>query len=228
MLDSSTWRHVFKLDPAKALTDEQLDQVCTSGTDAIIVGGTDQITLDGVLDLLSHIRRFEVPVVLEVTNKDAISPGFDYYFIPLVLNATNKKWMMDVQHEAIKTFGPMINFDQVSAEGYCIMNPEAKAYKKAQCRLPDKEDVIAYAKMTEHVFHLPFFYLEYSGTYGDVELLKAIRPHLKETQLIYGGGIYTLADAEKMAAYADTVVVGNSLYTDFKQAIKTVQIKQIT
>lgn len=220
-----TWEHVFKLDPAKTLSDDELDQVCESGTDAIIVGGTDNVTLDGVLDLLSHIRRYEVTVALEVSNTEAVTPGFDYYFIPMVLNSTEKKWMMDLQHEAIKSFGPMIPFDDVRAEGYCIMNEEAKAFQLANCRVPTIEDAVGYAKMAEHLFHLPLFYLEYSGIKGDVDVLKKVAQPLKKTQLIYGGGIKTLEDAKEMKQYADTIVVGNSLYTDFNQAIKTVKIK---
>lgn len=46
MNEITTWRHVFKLDPNKEITDEQLEQVCESGTDAIIVGGTDGVTLE--------------------------------------------------------------------------------------------------------------------------------------------------------------------------------------
>src|SRR5699024_7453131 len=93
------WKHVFKLDPAKTIGDEPLEKVCQSGTNEVIVGGTDNITLDGVLDLLSRIRRFAVPCILEVSNMESITPGFDYYFIPMVLNSTEKKWMMDIQHQ---------------------------------------------------------------------------------------------------------------------------------
>ncbi len=95
------WRHVFKLDPAKEIDDELLEKICESGTDAIIVGGTDNVTLDGVLQLLSRIRRYTVPCILEISTIDSVTPGFDYYFVPMVLNSQEKKWMMDEQHEAV-------------------------------------------------------------------------------------------------------------------------------
>ena len=41
MYDFREWKHVFKLDPNKEITDEALEKVCESGTDAIMVGGTD-------------------------------------------------------------------------------------------------------------------------------------------------------------------------------------------
>ena len=88
-MDYLQWKHVFKLDPAKEISDEQLELVCESGTDAIIVGGTDNVTLDGVLDLLVRIRRFTVPVVLEVSDAEALTPGYDYYFKAL-LEETDK------------------------------------------------------------------------------------------------------------------------------------------
>ena len=55
-MDFQNWRHVFKIDPAKNISDEDLEKICESGTDVILVGGTDGITLDNVLDLsLIHI-----------------------------------------------------------------------------------------------------------------------------------------------------------------------------
>ena len=45
LYNRKAWKHVFKLDPAKSLTSDQIREVCHSGTDAIIVGGTDNVTL---------------------------------------------------------------------------------------------------------------------------------------------------------------------------------------
>src|SRR5699024_536874 len=119
-----TWKHVFKLDPAKEISDEHLELLCDSGTDAIIIGGTDNIVLDDVLDLMFRGRCYALPCILVVSTIDAISPGFDYYFIPMVFNSTEKKWLMDVQHEAIKQYKELINWNEVMMEGYCILNPE--------------------------------------------------------------------------------------------------------
>jgi putative glycerol-1-phosphate prenyltransferase len=217
------WKHAFKLDPAKEISDEDLELVCESGTDVIIVGGTDDVTLDGVLDLLSSIRRYTVPVVLEISSMDAITPGFDYYYIPMVLNSNDKKWMMDIQHEAIKEFKDIMNWDEIFVEGYCILNEEAKAFHYTNCKLPSEEDVVAYAYMAENIFHLPIFYMEYSGKYGNPELVKKVKAELKNTQLFYGGGIETAEQAREMKDYADVIVVGNGIYSNIKEALKTVQ-----
>lgn len=220
------WKHVFKLDPAKEITDEALELLCDSGTDAIIIGGTDEITIDNVLDLLYRVRRYAIPCVLEISEMDAITPGFDYYFIPMVLNSNDKKWMMDIHHEAIKQYKELMDWDEIMMEGYCILNPEAKAFQKTACTVPTEADVLAYAFMAEHIFHLPIFYVEYSGMLGDPNLLKQVKKELKETLLFYGGGISNPEEAKMMKEHADVIVVGNSIYTDFTSALKTVKVVQ--
>lgn len=217
------WRHVFKLDPAKEISDEDLEKICESGTDGIIVGGTDGVTLDGVLDLLVRIRRFSVPVALEVSDLDAITPAYDYYFIPSVLNSTDTKWVKDMHHAALKEHGDIMDFDELVAEGYCILNPDCKAAEVTGAKTDlDVEDVRAYARMAEHYFKLPIFYMEYSGAYGDVEKVAAAKNVLTNTKLYYGGGITNAEQAAEMAKVADTIVVGNVIYTDLKAALKTV------
>lgn len=218
------WKHIFKLDPAKEISDEALDAVCESGTDAVIIGGTDNVTLDGVLDLLSRIRRNHlVPCILEISEEETLTPGFDYYFVPMVLNSKEKKYMMDVQHQAIKKYIDMMEFSEIFFEGYCILNENAKAFTYTNCYLPDKDDVLAYAYMAEHVFNLPIFYLEYSGAYGDSELVKEVSDVLEDTLLFYGGGIETKEQAKEMKQYADIIIVGNSIYTNLESALETVE-----
>ena len=80
--------------------------------------------------------------------------------------------------------------------------------------------------MAEHIFKLPIFYIEYSGTYGDPNLVKKVNEELKETTFFYGGGITTVEQAKEMKQYADVIVVGNSIYTNFKEALKTVEAVQ--
>lgn len=218
----NNWQHVFKLDPAKEINDEDLERICESGTDAIIVGGTDNITLDGVLDLLYRIRRYALPCALEVSTMDAITPGFDAYLIPAVLNSNDKKWIMDIQHEAIKQYGNLMNWDEILVEGYCILNEESKAFQKTDSFLPDEADVIAYARMAEKFFKLPIFYIEYSGSYGDVNIVKQAKEQLNETKLFYGGGIETLDQAKEMKQHADVIIVGNVIYSNIEAALQTV------
>lgn len=217
------WKHIFKLDPAKTISKQDIKRICESGTDAIIVGGTDNITMNGIDYLISEISQYDVPTILEVSKMNAVTIGFDYYFIPAVMNSKSKKWMMDIQHEAIKKYKDLLEFaPPLYLEGYCILNKDAKAFIKTDCIMPEDDDVIAYAYMAERLFRLPIFYLEYSGTYGDSNLVRQVKEELSETLLFYGGGIENKEQALEMKAYADVIVVGNSLYTNIDEALKTI------
>jgi putative glycerol-1-phosphate prenyltransferase len=224
MFEYKEWRHVFKLDPNKEIGDGGLEEICESGTDAVIVGGSDGVTLDNTLNLLSRIRKFTVPCVLEISTIESISPGFDYYFVPSVLNSAEADSIVGLHHEAIKEYGELIQWDELVPEGYCILNSDSKAaaLTKAKTNLT-KQDVVAYARIAEKMFQFPIFYLEYSGKYGDLEVLRTVSEVLEKTTFYYGGGIKTEKQAKEAAQFADTVVVGNVIYENLKEAIKTVK-----
>jgi len=223
MYDITEWKHVFKLDPDKEINDEELEKVCESGTDAILVGGSDNITEDNVLNLMARIRRYLIPCVLEVSTAESIIPGFDLYFIPTVLNSKKTKWMMELHHEAVKEYGEIMNWDEILVEGYCILNPECKAAALTEANTElSIEDVKAYARVAENMYHLPIFYLEYSGKLGDITVVKQTKKVSNHTKLFYGGGISTPEQAKEFAQYADVVVVGNVIYENLPAALKTV------
>ncbi|MGE6667875.1 heptaprenylglyceryl phosphate synthase [Paenibacillus xylanexedens] len=217
------WRHVFKLDPDRKITDEELDLVCMSGTDAIIVGGSSGITYDNTVDLMSRVRRYEVPCVLEVSDLEAVVPGFDGYLIPMVLNATDSKWMIGHHQQAIERYGYLIPWDLLIAEGYIVLNANSTV-----ARLTGADTglttgaAVAYAQAAERLLNLPIVYLEYSGTFGDMELVGETHRQLDRAHLIYGGGIDDSEKATQAAQVADTVVVGNIVYSDLTKALETV------
>jgi putative glycerol-1-phosphate prenyltransferase len=223
MYDVREWRHVFKLDPNKEISDEALEQICESGTDAVIVGGTDGITIENVLDLMARIRRYTVPCVLEVSSAETITPGFDLYFIPTVLNSQDTNWIVGLHHQAVKEYGELMDWNEIVMEGYCILNEDCKAAEQVQAHTAlNKDDVIAYARMAEKMFRLPIFYLEYSGKYGEADWVRDVKDVLEKTILFYGGGIDSAVKASEMAMHADVIVVGNVIYDNLTEALKTV------
>lgn len=223
MYNIQEWRHVFKVDPNKEISDKHLELICESGTDAILVGGTDGVTLENTLDLLARIRRYSVPCILEISNLESITPGFDYYFVPTVFNSTNPKWMTDLHKEAVKEYGDFINWEEMFVEGYCMLNPESKAFQETEAKMVSDEDVLAYATIAEKMFHFPIFYMEYSGVYGDPALVQEVYYRLKKTLLFYGGGIHSVEQAQEMAERSDVVVIGNLIYENIKDALETVE-----
>lgn len=230
MIDYRHWRHAFKLDPDKPIDDATLEAVCESGTDAVIVGGTLGVTYDNTLDLMARIRRYAVPAVLEVSSLQAVVPGFDAYFIPLVLNAGTVDWTFQPLVAGLKEYGSYIHWEEIFCEGYLILNPDSSAAKLTQARpVTGPEEAKAYARTASCLCRLPMFYVEYSGMYGDPAMVRACKEALEGTHLFYGGGIRTVQQAREMAAIADTIVVGNIIYEDLSAALATVEaVKAVT
>ncbi len=217
------WRHAFKLDPNRALPDRALEEVCTSGTDAVIVGGTDGITYENSRRLIERISAYPVECVQEISDAEAVVPGVSGYLLPVVLNAGSVEWVLGAQQRAIKRYGDWIPWDMVAVLGYVVMNPASKVARRtgSQTRI-DAEDVKAYARMAERMFRIPAVYVEYSGTYGDEKIVRAAREGTDRSHLFYGGGIAGETEARTMAKWADTVVVGNLVYRNVAAALETV------
>jgi putative glycerol-1-phosphate prenyltransferase len=227
-LQIRSWKHVFKLDPARFLDDAALERVCLSGTDAIIVGGSSDVTYDNTVDLLSRIRKYELPCVLEISTTEAIVPGFDLYFIPVVLNAGNPKWITGQHQRALRDYGALLHWDQLIPEGYVILNENctAAALTEANCDLTEP-DIIAYARLADKLFRMPIFYMEYSGIFGNMEWVHQAARVMQSAQLFYGGGIDSPEKAYQASQAADTIVVGNVVYENLEQAIATVDASKV-
>lgn len=217
------WRHVFKLDPDKEISDQHLDRLCQSETDAILVGGSTGTTFDNVVELLGRIRRYALPCLLEVSHAEAIVPGFDLYLIPMVLNARNPEWLFKPHVQALKEYGAIMDWDEIAMEGYVVLNPDSTVAQLTDSDTDlEESDVIAYARMVENMLRFPILYIEYSGTYGNIDLLQKVKKTLHETQLFYGGGIDSREKAVEASSLADTIVVGNIIYEDIERALSTV------
>lgn len=154
-------------------------------------------------------------------------PGFDLYFIPTVLNSMDVKFHNGMLLEALKNYGYLIDFEETVFEGYVVLNPDCKVAKLTQANTQiTTEDIEAYAQMINDIYKLPVMYIEYSGVYGEVDMVEAAADSLSNTQLFYGGGISDYEEAEAMASVADTIIVGNIIYEDINKALKTVKIKE--
>lgn len=215
-------KHVFKLDPNKTISDEHLERLCESNTDMIIVGGTDGVTQSNVLDLMARIRRYMTPVALELSNLEAVVPGFDHYFVPAVFNTQDMKFLHGMLLEALERYHHMLDFDTISLMPYLIFNEDCKAYQYAKCEPITEENMTHYVQLIDKMYRQKYMYIEYSGKLAETKLLRELYETKTHTHMIYGGGIDSKETFEKLMPYADTLIVGNLIYEDFEAALNTV------
>ena len=206
------WVHVTKLDPNKTLPPDAIAEIATSGTDALMLSGTLNVTRENLADLQQQVAEYGLPLVVEPAGPEGVLvEGIDLLFIPSVMNTTDVRWIVGKHHEWVQQ--ERVAWEKVVPEAYIVLNPASAVGRvtRAVCSL-SPESAAAYASVADHYFCFPVVYIEYSGTYGDPEVVRAVRDAIDRAVLYYGGGIRSAAQAAEMARYADTIVVGNAVY----------------
>jgi len=216
------WDHVLKVDPDKDLVaGDTFEDICTSGTDAIEIGGTTGMTEEKMERVVSACREYDVPLFQEPSNPGVVieDPGLDGYLIPTVFNAGDPFWITGAHKEWARLDD--VEWDRTHTEAYVVLNPEASVaeYTEANCDL-DAEEVGAYASIAEHLFGQEIVYLEYSGTFGDPEIVETATNAIDDATLFYGGGIHDYDSAATMGAVADVVVVGDLVHEEGVEAVE--------
>jgi geranylgeranylglyceryl phosphate synthase family protein len=221
------WAHVTKLDPDKSLKPGDIEAIAVSGTDALMLSGTLNVTRENLIDLQKQVKAYDLPLVMEPAGPEAILlDGIDYVFVPSVMNTTDVRWIIGKHRDWV--LHNRVNWEKVVPEAYIVLNPDSSVGKvtKAVCSLTPAE-VASYASIADHYFHFPIVYIEYSGMYGNPGIVKAASEAIDTSVLYYGGGINSAERAAEMSQYADTIVVGNAVYERgpdvLKATVKAVQ-----
>ncbi|MCX6686307.1 MAG: phosphoglycerol geranylgeranyltransferase [Methanoregula sp.] len=216
------WVHVTKLDPDKQLRPGDIDAIAASGTDALLLSGTLNVTKENLAALEKQVKAYNLPLVLEPASPDAVlMQGIDFVFVPSVLNSAEVQWVVGKHRLWVQQQKQRVPWDRVVPEAYIVLNPDSSVAKvtKSSCSLT-AEEVAAYTVVADHYFHFPIVYIEYSGTYGDPGVVKAASDAIDKSVLYYGGGINSAEKAAQMAKYADTIVVGNAVYEQGPSVLK--------
>ncbi|MBZ4687072.1 MAG: heptaprenylglyceryl phosphate synthase [Clostridia bacterium] len=215
------FRIVVKLDPDKKLSREALQVLKIAEIDAIIIGGTQNITMENSLNLLEEILHcgYRGPIFHEISEKEVILTEVTGYLIPVVLNAGELLWLRDAHLKAITTYGQLIPWTKVTPVGYLVCNPDAAVAHKTKSRFLDLEEAISYLILAEKIFNFSIFYIEYSGIYGDLNLISEVAAKRDNIHIIYGGGIETIKQAQEILEYVDTIVIGNLMYRSPKNLL---------
>ena len=206
------WSHVTKLDPDRVLGTGEIERIVTSGTDALMLSGTLNVTAENMRILKEQVSWYGLPLVVEPAGPEGVLfDGIDWLFVPSVLNTPDAGWIVG-KHQ-VWARDHKISWEKVVPEAYIVLNPESAVGKvtRADCSLGAR-DVSAFAEVAEQYFGFPIVYIEYSGRYGNPDILKAVSETLRRSVLYYGGGIDSAERAAEMAKFADTIVVGNAVY----------------
>jgi phosphoglycerol geranylgeranyltransferase len=208
------WVHVTKLDPDKHLKPCDIDAIAASGTDALMLSGTLNVTAENLAMLQKQVKAYDLPLVMEPASPDAVlMQGIDYVFVPSVMNTTDVAWIVGKHQAWVRQQQGKIPWESIVPEAYIVLNPDSsvgKVTKSVYDLKPD--DVAAYVTVADRYFHFPIVYIEYSGTYGNPAVVKAASEAIDRSILYYGGGINSAEKAAEMSKYADTIVVGNAIY----------------
>ncbi|MDD1672331.1 MAG: phosphoglycerol geranylgeranyltransferase [Methanomicrobiales archaeon] len=206
------WVHVTKLDPDKRLPPNAIEEVATSGTDALMLSGTLNVTRENLGALVDQVAAYDLPVVVEPASPESvIIERISSLFVPSVLNSTDVQWIVGKHRDWV--LHQRVPWELVVPEAYIVLNPASAVARvtRATCSLSPRE-VAAYTTCADRYFHFPIVYIEYSGTYGDPAVVKAASEAVESAVLYYGGGIDSGERAATMGKYADTIVVGNAVY----------------
>lgn len=217
------WVHVTKLDPDKQLKEGDIDAIAASGTDALMLSGTLNVTKENLAALQKQVKAYDLPLVMEPAGPEAVlMQGVDYVFVPSVLNTTDVTWIVGKHKVWVQMAQQKIPWgERIVPEAYIVLNPNSSVGRvtKSLCDL-QPDEVAAYTSVAENYFHFPIVYIEYSGTFGNPEVVKAASEAVDKSILYYGGGINSAEKAATMGKYADTIVVGNAVYDQGAAVLK--------
>ncbi len=223
--------HMTLIDPAKQEPEKAGEiayEAYLAGTDAIMIGGSTDLSIESVDKTVLEIKnRIELPVILFPSGAHVISKYADAIYFMSLLNSRSPEYLVRQQvlgAPIVKKLGiepiPM---------GYIIVEPGMTVGRVGQAdliRREKPEEAAAYALAAEYL-GMKLVYLEAgSGAPEPVppEMVKIVKDTIS-IPLIVGGGIREKEKARKIAeAGADIIVTGTLVeeVEDVKEAVSRI------
>jgi phosphoglycerol geranylgeranyltransferase len=221
--------HMTLLDPAKQAPEEAgriAKQAQSFGTDAIMVGGSTDVTQQNLDETVLAIKKAcSLPVIYFPSGAHAISGHCDAIYFMSMLNSRNTKMVIGEQvmgAPIIKKLG----LEPISM-GYIIVAPGMKVGEVGQADPIPRDNVklaCAYALAAEYM-GMRLVYLEAgSGAPDQVppEMVTAVKRTIS-VPLIVGGGIRKAEQAlAAKKAGADIIVTGTIAEHDDLSALESI------
>jgi len=187
-----------------------------------MISGTLGVNKENAHNLYNMIKDYDIPKIQEPSSPYCILDDVDYIFVPSVINSKDTRWICGYHKDWIKDQNFDIRWEKIIPEAYIVLNQNSAVCKLTKAKYDLYiNDVVAYSVMAERFFKFPIIYIEYSGRYGDKEVVKAVKESIKDAKLFYGGGINSKERADEMGKYA-TIIVGNVVYEDLDAYLSTI------
>ena len=118
--------------PRQAYIASDVAAIVDSGTDAVIVSGTQNITKDNVALLVDMFKEYRIPKVFEPAGMNALRDDLDFTFVPSVVNTDEVFWLMGAHKSWVQHFP--IDWEKVVPEAYIVLNPKSAVARVTKSR----------------------------------------------------------------------------------------------
>ena len=207
--------HMALIDPDKQSPAEAAaiaKRLAEAGTDAIMIGGSTDVTQDKLDATAVAIKSaVDLPTIYFPSGANAMSKNIDAIYFMSMINSTDTSLLVGEQIKASR-YVKLLGIEPISM-GYIIIEPGMKVGEVGKAKAikrNDYESAISHALAAEF-FGMSFVYLE-AGSGADKpvppEMVAAVKKEIS-VPLIIGGGIRTPEDAAAIRkAGADVIVTG--------------------
>jgi phosphoglycerol geranylgeranyltransferase len=207
--------HMTLIDPAKQSYEKAADiAACAErlGTDAIMVGGSTNVTQENLDNTVLAIKKVaKVPVIYFPSGAHAITRFTDAIYFMSMLNSRNRKNIIGEQVMGAPIIAKL-GIETISM-GYMIVEPGMKVGEVGEADLIKRDDVataVAYGLAAQFLGMDIIYFEAGSGAPEPVpmEMIASIKSKVR-IPVIIGGGICTPEQATMVKrAGADVIVTG--------------------